>query len=166
MKKVLRNLHFPMLILMIIYSIFGLLMIFSASSVAAVLRYQVSSNYFFIRQLIWVVVAYIIGFIVLSVPTKLYRFGSKIAMYGILFLLGFIFAAGSIFGGAQSWYDMGFFNFQPTELAKLVLIVYMAVYYHRVSSKKNITFWYLILPLVLVIIVFIIICFTGEFSTV
>ena len=164
MKKVLRNLHFPMLILMIIYSIFGLLMIFSASSVAAVLRYEVSSNYFFIRQLIWVIVAYVIGVIVLCVPTKLYRFGSKIAMYGILALLGFIFAAGSIFGGAQSWYDMGFFNFQPTELAKLVLIVYMAVYYHRVSSKKNHTFWNLIFPLVLAIIIFILIARQPDFG--
>ena len=90
MKKILSNIHFPLLILMIIYSIFGLLMIFSASSVAAVLRYQVPTNYFFIRQLIWVVIAYIVGFVVLIIPTKMYRFGSRIAMFGILFLLCFI----------------------------------------------------------------------------
>ncbi len=85
-------------------------------------------------------------------------------MYGVLALLGFIFVVGSVAGGAQSWYDMGFLNFQPTELAKLVLIVYMAVYYHRVSSKKNITFWNLIFPLVLAIIVFIMIARQPDFG--
>lgn len=157
MKKIFRNLNFPLLILMIIYSVFGLLMIFSASSVAAVLRYDVSSNYFFLRQLVWVILGYILGFIVLCIPTKWYRFVSKIAMYGVLFLLGFIFVAGSIAGGAQSWYDMGVLNFQPTELAKIVIIVYFAVYYHRLGSKKKFTFWDLIFPLFLAAIIFILI---------
>lgn len=164
MKKILSNIHFPLLILMIVYSIFGLLMIFSASSVAAVLRYQVPTNYFFIRQLIWGVIAYVVGFIVLVVPTKMYRFGSRIAMFGILFLLCFIFAAGSIFGGAQSWYDMGFFNFQPTELAKVVLIVYLSVYYHKIASKKNITFWNLIFPLLIAVVVFLLIALQPDFG--
>lgn len=164
MKKVFQNLNFPLLILMIIYSVFGLLMIFSASSVAAVLRYDVSSNYFFLRQLVWVIIGYVLGFIVLCIPTKWYRFVSKIAMYGILFLLGFIFVAGSIAGGAQSWYDMGALNFQPTELAKIVLIIYFAVYYHRLGSKKNFSFWNLIFPLVLAVIVFILVARQPDFG--
>ena len=53
MKKNVKNLNFLLLFFMIAYSAFGLLMILSASSVAAVLRYKVSSNYFFLRQLIF-----------------------------------------------------------------------------------------------------------------
>lgn len=164
MKKIFPNLNFLLLILMIIYSVFGLLMIFSASSVAAVLRYQVPTNYFFIRQLIWVILGYIAGLIVLHIPTRLYRFGSKIAMYCILFLLSFIFVAGFVAGGAQSWYDMGFLNFQPTELAKLVLIVYLAVYYHRIASKKKITLWNLIFPLIIAVAIFILIAAQPDFG--
>lgn len=164
MKKILANLNYPLLILMIIYSIFGLLMIFSASSVAAVLRYDVSPNYFFIRQLIWIILAYTLGIIVLIVPTKLYRYGSKIAMFGILFLLGGVFVAGSIAGGAQSWYEVGFANFQPLELAKVVLIVYLAVYYHRIASKKKISFWNMIWPLIISAIMFILIAMQPDFG--
>ena len=43
-------------------------------------------------------------------------------------------------GGALSWIDFGFANFQPMEFAKIILIVYMAVYYNRLSTKKSITF--------------------------
>lgn len=164
MKKIISNIHFPLLILMIIYSIFGLLMIFSASSVAAILRYQEATNYFFVRQLMWVIVGYVIGFVVLIVPTKYYRYGSRIAMFGILFLLCFIFVAGTVAGGAQSWYDMGFFNFQPTELAKIVLIVYLAVYYHSMASKKNITLLNLIFPLIIAVCVFILIALQPDFG--
>ncbi len=164
MKKIFSNLHYPLLVLMIIYSIFGLLMIFSASSVAAVLRYDVAPNYFFARQLMWIIFGYIAGVVVLNVPTKFYRFGSKIAMGGILFLLGFIFVTGSIAGGAQSWYDMGALNFQPTEFAKIILIVYLAVYYHRIASKKNITLWNLIFPLILAIAIFILVAMQPDFG--
>ena len=164
MKKIFPNMNFPLLVLMVIYSVFGLLMIFSASSVAAVLRYQVPTNYFFIRQLMWVIFGYLAGLVVLHVPTKYYRYGSKIAMFGILFLLSFIFVAGTIAGGAQSWYDMGFLNFQPTELAKLVLIVYLAVYYHRISSKKKITLFNLIYPLIIAVAIFILIAMQPDFG--
>lgn len=164
MKKVFSKMNFLLLTLMIIYSVFGLLMIFSASSVAAVLRYQVPTNYFFIRQLIWLVLGYGIGIVVLHIPTKLYRYGSKIAMFGIIFLLGFIFIAGSIAGGAQSWYEMGFANFQPLELAKIVLIIYLAVYYHRIASKKKISLWNLIYPIIIAIVIFILIAMQPDFG--
>ena len=164
MKKVFFKMNIPLLILMIVYSVFGLLMIFSASSVAAVLRYDVSTNYFFIRQLIWMVLGYIIGIVIVHFPTKIYRFFSKIAMFGVLFLLVFLFFAGKIAGGAQSWYDLGFMNFQPTELAKVILIIYLAVYYHRIASKKKITFLNMFFPLIIAAIVFVLIAMQPDFG--
>lgn len=164
MKKIISNINFPLLLLMIIYSIFGLLMIFSASSVAAVLRYEVPTNYFFLRQAMWVIFGYIVGLIILVVPTKYYRFFSRIAMYGVIALLGFVFVAGTIAGGAKSWYDMGFMNFQPTEIAKVILIVYLAVYYHRISSKKKIALWDMLFPLFLAVIIFMLVVKQPDFG--
>lgn len=164
MRKTFSNMNFLLLILMIVYSSFGLLMIFSASSVAAVLRYDVPTNYFFIRQLIWIILGYGAGIVVLNVPTNMYRYGSKIAMFGILFLLGGIFVVGSIAGGAQSWYEIGFANFQPLELAKIVLIVYLAVYYHRIAAKKKISLWNLIYPLTIAVVIFILIAMQPDFG--
>lgn len=164
MKKVFANINFVLLFFMIIYSVFGLLMIFSASSVAAVLRYQVPTNYFFIRQLMWLILAYFVGIVIINIPTKYYRYVSKIAMFAILFLLLFLFVAGKIRGGAQSWYEFGFMNFQPTEVAKLALIAYLAVYYHRIASRKNITLWNLIYPLLLSGLIFVLVAMQPDFG--
>ncbi|MBQ8659702.1 MAG: FtsW/RodA/SpoVE family cell cycle protein [Bacilli bacterium] len=158
------KMHFGLLILMIAFAIFGLLMIFSASSVAAVLRYGVSTNYFFLKQLIFVVLGFIGGFIIMTVPTKVYRYISKIAMFVMMFLLSFLFVGGIVAGGAQSWYDFGIFNFQPAEFAKPIIIVYLAVYYHKLSSKKKISFFSAIYPLILCAIIFVLIAIQPDFG--
>lgn len=164
MKKVMSKVNFPLLLLMIIYSVFGLIMIFSASSVTAVLRYDYASNHFFVRQLVWLILAYGAGFVVLFMPTKFYRFFSKIAMYGIIAFLIFIFTAGTIAGGAKSWYDLGSFNVQPTEFAKVILIVYMAVYYHKISVKKQTNLIQYLWPVIMAFILFLLIAAQPDFG--
>ena len=164
MKKILANINYPLLILMIIYSAFGLLMIFSASNVTAVLRYDYAPNHFFVRQLVWTILGYVVGFFVLIIPTKYYRYISKMAMYGVIFLLVFIFAAGKVAGGAQSWYDLGKFNFQPIEFAKIVLIVYLAVYFHKLSSRKRIVMFDLLYPIILAVIMFGLVALQPDFG--
>lgn len=162
MKKVISKMNIPLLLLMLVYSIFGLIMIFSASSVTAVLRYGYDSNHFFVRQLIWLLGSYFVGFIILFIPTKFYRFVSKIAMYSIIGVLALIFFAGSIAGGAKSWYDTGLFSIQPTEFAKIILIVYMAVYYNKVASKKNMSFMQFFWPIILAALLFVLIAMQPD----
>ena len=163
-KKVFSNLHFPLLILMIIYMIFGLLMIFSASSVAAVLRYQVPSNYFFLRQLAWIGLALIPGLIVLFVNTKYYRYFSKWVMLGAVGALILLFTVGVVAGGARSWFDAGEINVQPTEFVKIILIIYLAVYYHRFGSKKDVLLWKMAFPLIIAVTVFILVAMQPDFG--
>ena len=164
MKKVLKNLNYPLLLLTIVYSVFGCIMIFSASNVAAVLRYKVPTNYFFLRQILWVIIGSAGGIFLMFFPTKSYKYFSKIAMWCVLALLVFLFTYGRIAGGAQSWYKAKFFNIQPTELAKMVLIVYLAVYYHRISLRKKITFWNMLYPLVLTAVIFVLIALQPDFG--
>ena len=163
-KKVFSNLHFPLLILTIVYAVFGLLMIFSASSVAAVLRYQVPSNYFFFRQLTWIVLALLPGLCVLFLKTKYYRYFSKVAMLFAIGALIYLFAVGVVAGGAKSWYDMGEVNIQPTEFVKIILIIYLAVYYHRFGSKKDVSLWKMAFPLIIAVSVFILVAMQPDFG--
>ena len=149
MKKVFANLNYLLLLLMIIYTVFGLLMIFSASSVSAVLRYGVPTNHFVGRQLIVMVGAYIAGFFVLMVPTgsKLYKFLSYSVFLGIIWLAG-LFVYGKVAGGALSWFEIGNRSLQPAEFVKLMLILYFAVYYANLQKKKDkITFWNMLFPM-------------------
>ena len=46
-------------------------------------------------------------------------------------ILLFLFVAGSIFKGAQSWFNLGAFAFQPVDFVKLVLILLLAKYFLR-----------------------------------
>ncbi len=164
MKKLLANLNYPLLIFMIIYSILGLLMIFSASSVAAVLRYKVPTNYFFLRQLRWLILGYGAGAIILTFPTKSYQKLSYLAISFILFALVLIFSIGKVRGGAQSWFEVGNANIQPTEFAKVILIAFLASYYYSVSMNKKIVLWNILFPLIIAAVVTVLIMLQPDFG--
>ncbi|MBE6149000.1 MAG: FtsW/RodA/SpoVE family cell cycle protein [Firmicutes bacterium] len=143
--KDIKKIDKTLLIMTIIYSIFGLMMILSASSASTILRYQVSSNHFFIRQLIVLVAAYIAGFIVLLIPTRKYKGISYLGTIGIFFLLLLVLVKGEITNNAQSWFAIGPFNLQPSEFAKTVLILFSAVFYHNLtySNNKNLSLYFI-----------------------
>lgn len=149
-KKIFSNLDYPLLLLMIIYSAFGMIMIFSASSASSVLRYNVTTNYFVFRQLIFVVLSFLLGIAIIFFPTKYYRLGSRIMMFLMTVALASLFIVGVIAGGAKSWFDMGFFNMQPAEFLKTIMIVYLAVYYNRLSNRKNINLFNMLWPMIIV----------------
>ncbi len=164
MKALFRKMDKPLLFFMVLYSIIGLIMILSASSVSSVLRYNVSPSYFFIRQLLFVLVSFFFGMVlVLRIPTKKYRFLAPLYLLGVFGLLFLVFGYGIIAGGAQSWLDLGFFNLQPTEFAKTALILYMAVFYEK-SIKKRKPFVYNFIPIILAIIIFFLVAMQPDFG--
>lgn len=164
MKTLFQKIDKPLFFLSLIYTILGLVMVLSASSVSAVLRYNVSSSYFFVRQLIFMLVAWIVGlFFILKIPTKKYRFLAPIYLFGMMALLFLVFGYGAIAGGAQSWLDLGFFNLQPTEFIKTALILYMAVFYEK-SVKKRKPFTYNFIPIIFAVIAFFLVAMQPDFG--
>lgn len=93
-------------------------------------------NYFFEKQIIWLFVSIIIFFVLSFFD---FRFLRKTHVLIPLFL-GFVvillglFITGSVFKGAQSWFNLGLFSVQPADLVKLVLIFLLAKYF----SKRHI----------------------------
>ena len=74
MKNTFKKMDLVLLGATILMCSFGLLMIFSASSVSTVLRYHVSPSHFFIRQLIFLIASSIIGVgFIMRIPTKRYN---------------------------------------------------------------------------------------------
>ncbi len=164
MKKIFANLNYLLLLLMIIYTAFGLLMIYSASSVSAVLRYQVPTNYFVLRQLVVMIGAYIAGFFVLVVPTtsRIYKWASYVIYGGILWLVG-LFFVGKVAGGALSWFEIGNRSLQPAEFVKLMLILFFAVYYSKLQKKKNgINLLSMLYPVVVAIVVCVLVVLQPD----
>ena len=164
MKHIIKKIDKPILIFVILYTILGLVMILSASSVSAVLRYNVSTYYFFIRQLLFVGASFFIGFFfVLKIPMKKYKYLAPFFLLGVFILLGLVFSLGIVAGGAQSWLDLGFFNLQPTEFAKTALILFMAVFYEQ-SIKKRKNFMYNLIPIIFAIMIFFFVAMQPDFG--
>lgn len=88
---------------------------------------------FFDRQIIWIGLALVVFFLA-SIPeyTFLRRTQIVTALYiAILTLLALIFVTGTIVKGAQQRFDFGLFAIQPSDPAKLVLIVVLAKYFAK-----------------------------------
>jgi len=110
-----------------VLNIVGLVMILSASSVAALRSYG-SSWYFFNRQLAWSLV----GAVVFVVAARVdYRRWMKLALPLVVIALSALIAvlvpnAGIEVDGARRWLGVGPLRFQPSEVAKLALLVFAA----------------------------------------
>lgn len=142
MKKKILYIDKPLLFSTIILTVIGLVMIYSASSVAAVLQYKVNPDYFFKKQLLVVIVSFLFGiFIVLRFPIKKFHKLKSLMMIAILVALACLFPYGTVTNSARSWYNLGFFSFQPSEFAKSIIIIYLACYFGKnISSYKRFFF--------------------------
>jgi rod shape determining protein RodA len=87
----------------------------------------------FVRQMIWLSVSIIVLFMASLVDWRfLRRSSSTIILFAAsCFLLLLLFIIGAVFKGAQSWFDLGAFAFQPVDFVKLVLVILLAKYFSR-----------------------------------
>lgn len=116
--------------------VIGLLMVFSASFPSAY-YYQNKNGYFYIqRQTIWAVAGAIAMAFTINFPYKVYKKFAKIILIvsGILLLL--VLIAGKEINGAKRWLGVGSMTIQPSETAKLGLIIFFA--YLVEKDGKNI----------------------------
>lgn len=137
-KKLLKYMDKPLLAAMIIFSSLGLLLVLSASNVAAVVRYGVGPYYFFLKQLIFVVFSYLVGFIfIIRIDISKYKGLITLGIVSILILLAGLLLYGTVVNSAKSWIDLGFFSLQPSEIAKLLLILYMGFFFGTYAKKES-----------------------------
>lgn len=129
MRSKFKNMDKLLLLLMLIYTVLGLVMVFSASSMTAVLQYGYNESYFFVRQLFFVVVAYVVGFIIIFIPNGLIRQLKriyKLIAYAAIILLIITLTCTKPINGANSWLKIGPISIQPSEFAKTMIICFIA----------------------------------------
>ncbi len=145
----------------------GICMVFSSSYVMAYKWY--GDSYFFLkRQILYAIIGLIIFFFAIYID---YHYYKKVALpilvlSIILLSLVFIPEIGRSAGGARRWVKIGFFSFQPSEIAKFALILYMAESLTRKHSEEIKTFIKGILPfLIILLTIFLLILKEPDFST-
>jgi cell division protein FtsW len=139
-----------LLIIVLTLLCIGLVMIYSASSYIAA-RYYGDASYYFQRELMWVVLGLVAMVVTMRVDYRQWRRFSLAGMVLILPLLVIVLKWGVTAYGASRWLAFGtFFSFQPSELTKLVLALYIADWLARKGNKVG-TFLYGLAPFVILV---------------
>lgn len=126
---------YTLMVIVVLLLLFGLIMVYSASVVDAYTKY--GNRYFFLgRQ----VLAAVLGVLVMLVLTRVdYRWLRRVSLVGFVATLATLVivmlpGAGKEVHGAQRWIPLGAFQFQPSEFAKVALVVYVS---HWLADKRE-----------------------------
>ncbi len=143
-EKVLTGRIDPVLLLsVIILSLFGTVMVSSAGYAYAYARYG-DALYFVKRQIVWLAIGFFVMYAASRIPVSFYKKYTPYAYGATLVLLVLVLAIGFVGNGAQRWISIGPLTIQPSELAKLTMILMLARYFEDNSalatdrkSKRN-----------------------------
>ena len=137
--KILKKIDVGLFIIMILLIAIGIVMIFSASNVAAIVRYKQSPLGYFIKQSIWALIALIGFFIILFIDSKHYKKIVYPALLITILALFFLVIKGTFINKTRGWLLLfnGKIGFQPSELFKLVYILLASIYYDQYKTKLD-----------------------------
>lgn len=146
--------------------LFGLLMIYSSSCVIAEYKFNNPYKYVFHQSIF-----FLIGLVLLIVLSKTdyhlyYKYANTILLITtILLILVLIPGIGIVRNGSRSWFGIGPLGIQPSEAAKLALIIFVSKY--LTNNKRNMhELVKTALPIIIVIIFyFILILLEPDFGT-
>lgn len=151
--------------------LFGICVMYSSSSVTAWREFQ-DSEYFLKKQLVWALIGLVVFFFFANFP---YRRLEKFALAGIIisiFLLILVFipgigkSVGTYYGrNFHRWIGIGPYQLQPSEIAKLAVVVYLSSLIVKLKLKENRDPKKFILPAVLLLAVLILILAEPAFGT-
>lgn len=154
LKKNTQSVDFTFLMIVVILLIYGLIMVFSASTASA--HYYNGDAFFFIKkQIIFSALGLLGMWVVSNIDLKLIQKYSPIFL-GVTFImlvLVLIPGIGMKINGARRWLGVGSVSFQPSEIAKYAIIFFTA---HSLSIRRDPLkeFWKDLFPYLLIICIF------------
>ncbi|MDR0454538.1 MAG: putative lipid II flippase FtsW [Deferribacteraceae bacterium] len=128
----LRSNRFQLLFLTSALILIGMMFVYSTGSLQAI-RLHKSDMYFLIKQMVSCGFGALLLIIAYKMPLEFYRKHIALIYFITLALLVAVFFQKSV-NGAQRWIILPVFSFQPSELAKFTVVVYLA---HYMDKKNN-----------------------------
>jgi cell division protein FtsW len=149
-----RVLFFSVLALVVV----GVVMVYSSSSVVALKTYD-DAGFFMKRQIIWA----LLGLVTMAIATRIdhtvlqdKRVVIALLLVSLVLLVATLIpGVGKMVNGARRWLQFGMISFQPSELAKLAIVVYMS-YYIAKKGKELRDFMSGLFPAYVVVGVFLV----------
>lgn len=123
----------------VLISMIGLFNLYSAT-------FDLSISKYFSTQIMWVVLGLGVSFVFMLINYHLYIRGGYLIYFIIIGLLVAVMFFGKSAGGSQRWLSLGFVYIQPSELAKIAVVLGMAKYFHTHHQKRKIYWRDLLVP--------------------
>ena len=142
-----KHFDFYLFTAIIILILFGAIMIYSASSIWANYKFE-DSFYYVKRQMIFIVLGIFLMITTSKIDYNIYYENSNkiLGICIILLILVLIPGIGSIRNGSRSWFGIGSLGIQPSEAAKLGMIIFTSKYLTN-SSKFLKSYKYGVFPI-------------------
>jgi cell division protein FtsW len=144
--------------------VIGLVMVSSAGAPEA-LNNGWSVFHFGLKQLLFAGIGLFLMLIMMKVPYQaLKRTTIPVAVASIFFLI-LVLVVAEVTKGSRRWIDLGIFPFQPSEFAKLAMIMFLAHYYAEIKKGIGNFFIGILLPGVYVAIICLLILLEPDLGT-
>ena len=126
----------PFLLITAALLLFGCVMVYSASSVYAE-QYHDDTTYFIARHLVFILMGVAFASFIAAFCTPVFWHDTSYILFGVsCVLLLLVPVIGTDLGsGAKRWLDLGVFTLQPSEIAKLALVLTLARFMSRHEKK-------------------------------
>ena len=147
-----KNLDYALLIVVFVLLAFGLVMVLSASAPYS-LRTENNSYFYAAKQLKYAILGIVAMLLISNIDYRIYRGRiADIAMIGatLLLIAVLIPGVGITRNDATRWLGFGSFTFQPSELMKIALIIFMSAKIAK-DPKRIKKFWTGLVPYLLLI---------------
>lgn len=119
-------------------SLGGLVMVFSASGVMAENKFT-NATYYLQRQIVWMLLGFGVLVVGSFIDYRQWKQWIPVVVGGCIVGLLLVLAVGPQINGARRWLALGFFSIQPTEMAKLAVVLYLAAFLS--NPQRRVTDW-------------------------
>ncbi len=146
--------------------VIGLIMILSASSIKAQ-DYYGDNFYFFKNQIKYLIIGLLFMFLAIKIDYNIVKKAAPLIILSAVFLLVIVMipAVGKTVGGARRWLSLGPISGQPSEYAKLAVIIYLAAYFDNEDNDIKKFTSGLLPALIMVGIIFSLILLEPDLGT-
>ncbi|MEQ5184608.1 cell division protein FtsW [Providencia zhijiangensis] len=122
--------------------------------------------YFAKRDVVYLVVAFLLVLGVMRVSMATWEKYSFILLMGALGMLAVVLVAGSSVNGASRWIDIGIVKIQPAEISKFALFCYVSSYLVRKSDEVRTKFFGFVKPMCILIMMALLLLLQPDLGTV
>lgn len=159
-RQLIKNFDWVMVVAVLLIAAMALINLYSATYAGRVAGTPVFIRqlFFFLAGFSFIIIIHLFDYrLLLNWNYPLYGFVVCLLLASLLF--------GNNIAGTQRWIDLGFFRLQPSEPAKLMLVISLASYYYRKDTGRGFTIRELFVPAGLTLVFFVLVLKQPDLGT-